>query len=263
MLGHVMGAQTAADRWREAQEARGIPAEILARAPETPWKHDPARFRAPAVPDGTPSRDAALALLGAGGVRGQGPVVLDVGCGGGSASLAVADRADLLVGVDHDARMLEVFAVDCQARGVRFRTVHGEWPAVADDAGFAEAVLCHHVGYNAVDLPPFLVALTAAARRGVVMELTAAHPMAWLDPLWLRFHGLRREPPATADDAAAVLREMGIEPTLTRWERAPRLPEGPEAVVKRLCLPADRVGEVADALAAIPPRPTAVVTLTW
>jgi hypothetical protein len=56
---------------------------------------------------------------------------------------------------------------------------------------------------------------------------------------------------------------MGIEPTLTRWERAPRLPEGPEAVVKRLCLPADRVGEVADALAAIPPRPTAVVTLTW
>jgi SAM-dependent methyltransferase len=259
----VRGAQTAADRWREAQAARGIPEEILARAPESPWRHDPARFHAPAVPDDTPSRDAALEFLHADGVRGRGPVVLDVGCGGGAASLAVADRADLLVGVDHDRRMLEVFGADCTARGVPFRTVLGEWPMVADEAGFADAVLCHHVGYNTVDLPPFLVALTAAARRGVVMELTAAHPMAWLDPLWLRFHGLRREPPATADDAAAVLREMGIEPMLTHWERAPRLPESPEMVAKRLCLPTDRVGEVAEALAEIPPRPTAMVTLTW
>ena len=63
--------------------------------------------------------------------------------------------------------------------------------------------------HNVVDLPPFLRALTAAARRGVVVEMLAQHPMAWLDPLWMRFHGLRRPPSATADDAVGVLRELG------------------------------------------------------
>ena len=254
---------TAADRWRELQEARGIPPEILATAPESPWRHDPKHFAAPAEPPDTPSRDAALALLGEDGPR-RGPLtVLDVGCGGGTASLAVADHAELLVGVDHNPGMLEVFAADCTARGVAFRTVLGEWPAVFDQAGIADAVLCHHVGYNTVEFPPFLVALTVAARRGVVMELTAQHPMAWLDPLWVRFHGLHREQPATADDAVAVLQEMGIQPTVVRWERPPRLPEDPEWVARRLCLPLDRVREVGEALADIPPRPRVTVTLSW
>ncbi|GAA5168107.1 hypothetical protein GCM10023321_61730 [Pseudonocardia eucalypti] len=240
------------------QEARGIPPEILALVPESPWKHDPKHFTAPAEPHDTPSRDAALALLDGG--RGE---VLDVGCGGGSASLAVADRAKLLVGVDHNPGMLEVFAADCAARGLEHRTVLGGWPEAAAEAGPADAVLCHHVGYNTVDFPPFLRALTGAARRGVVVELTGQHPMAWLDPLWVRFHGLRRPAPATADDAVAVLEELGISPRVTRWERPARLPEDPVWVARRLCLPADRVDEVAAALAEIPPRPRVTVTITW
>lgn len=242
------------------QEARGIPPEILAQVSVSPWKHDPKHFTAPAEPHDTPSRDAALALLE---TRGSNGTVLDVGCGGGSASLAVAERAKLLVGVDHNPGMLEVFAADCAARGLECRTVLGEWPEVAPDAGTADAVLCHHVGYNTVDFPPFLRALTEAARRGVVMELTGQHPMAWLDPLWVRFHGLHRPAPATADDAVAVLVEMGISPTVTRWERPARLPEDPVWVARRLCLPPERVGEVAAALAEIPPRPRGTVTLAW
>jgi SAM-dependent methyltransferase len=259
----VTRAQTAADRWRELQEARGIPPEILAQAPASPWQHDPRHFGAPAEPEHTPSRHAALALLSQGGARGTGPIVLDVGCGGGRASLAVADHAETLIGVDHNPGMLEVFAADCEARGVDFRTVLGEWPAVLDEVGIADTVVCHHVGYNTVEFPPFLVGLTVVARRGVVMELTEQHPMAWLDPLWLRFHGLRREPPATVDDAVAVLTEIGLTPEVTRWERTPQPPHDPEWVAKRLCLPAERAPEVADALAQIPPRPRAVATLTW
>ena len=166
---------------RDLQEARGLPPEILATAPETPWKHDPQAFRAPAEPHDTPSRDVALALLGRDSGNGRARTVLDVGCGGGSASLAVADHADLLVGLDHNPGMLEVFAADCAARGVEHRAVLGEWPASADEAGIADVVLCHHVGYNTFEIAPFLVGLTIAARRGVVMELTAVHPMAWLE----------------------------------------------------------------------------------
>jgi SAM-dependent methyltransferase len=245
------------------QQARGLPPEILAKAPASPWKHDPRHFRAPEVPADTPSRDAALALLGEPATSRRPVTVLDVGCGGGSASLAVADHADQLVGVDHNPGMLEVFSADCTARGIEHRAVLGEWPSVADEAGIADVVVCHHVGYNTVEFPPFLVALTAAARRGVVMELTARHPMAWLDPLWVKFHDLHRAAPATADDAVEVLEELGITPRVTRWERAARLPEDPEWVTQRLCLPPERVGEVAEALAELPPRTRSTVTLSW
>lgn len=236
---------------------RGIPPEILAAAPTDPWRHNPRDFAAPPVPVDTPSRDAALALLGDAGT------VLDVGCGGGDAAFAVAARATHVTGVDRQPDMLEAFAAEAAARGLPHRTVLGGWPEVAPEAGRADVVVCHHVLHNVVDLPPFLAALTAAARRGVVVEMFAEHPMAWLDPLWTRFHGLSRPPSATTDDAVAVLAELGVLPKVTTWDRTTPPRQDAEWVTRRLCLPADREGEVAEALAALPPRPRRAATLTW
>jgi hypothetical protein len=123
--------------------------------------------------------------------------------------------------------------------------------------------VCHHVLHNVVDLPPFLTALTSAAGRGVVVEMFAEHPLAWIDPLWLRFHALRRPPSATVDDAAAVLDELGIRPSVVRWERATVPRQDAAWVTRRLCLPAERTGDVEAALAEIPPRPREVATLSW
>lgn len=248
---------SAARRWAELQEGRGIPPEILARADTSPWLHDSTDFTAPAEPDDTPSRDAALALLGTVGT------VLDVGCGGGAAAYALSERASHLTGIDQQQDMLDAFAADAAARGVPHRTVLGRWPDVAPTAGTADVVVCHHVLHNVVDLPPFLRALTAAARRGVVVEMLAQHPMAWLDALWVRFHDLHRPRPATPDDAVAVLRELGVEPAVARWERLSPPRQDPAWVTRRLCLPADRVDEVAVALDALPARPRHAATLTW
>jgi glycosyltransferase involved in cell wall biosynthesis len=135
--------------------------------------------------------------------------------------------------------------------------------AIAAEAGVADVVVSHHVLHNVVDLPPFLTALTAAARRGVVVEMLTQHPMAWLDPLWVRFHDLHRPPSATTDDAVAVLRELGIEPDVTRWERLEAPRQGPESVARRLCLPAARTAEVDAALRELPQRPRWAATLTW
>lgn len=250
-----MGA-AAARTWAELQEGRGIPAEILAAAPADPWQHDAADFRPPDVPADTPSRHAALELLGSGGT------VLDVGCGGGDAAFGLVGPATEVVGVDRQRDMLDVFAAVARSRGVPFRTVLGQWPDCAAAAGNADVVVSHHVLHNVVDLPPFLLALTAAARRGVVVEMLAQHPMAWLDPLWERFHGLRRPRPATTDDAVAVLRELGISPTVTRWERRNPPRQDPAWVARRLCLGPERVGEVEEALAGAD-RPRIAATLSW
>jgi SAM-dependent methyltransferase len=246
----------AARRWAELQRGRGIPAEILARAPADPWTHEPRHFTAPDLAVDTPSRDAATALLGDGGT------VLDVGCGGGAAVFAL-ERVTEAVGVDRQRDMLAQFAEAARARGVPCRTVPGSWPEIADEAGRADVVLCHHVLHNVVDLPPFLAALTGAAARGVVVEMVAEHPLAWLDPLWLRFHDLRRPPPATVDDALAVLAEIGVRPVVTRWERVTPPRQDAGFVTRRLCLPVDRKDEVAAALAELPPRPRRSATLRW
>jgi SAM-dependent methyltransferase len=238
------------------QEGRGIPAEILAKAPADPWHHNAADFAPPDVPADTPSRRAALDLLDSGGS------VLDVGCGGGDAAFALVGVATEVVGVDQQEDMLEVFAAAARARGVPFRTVLGLWPDCAAEAGEADVVVSHHVLHNLVDLPPFLLALTAAARRGVVVEMLGQHPMAWLDPLWERFHGLRRPRPATTDDAVAVLRELGISPSVTRWERRNPPRQDPAWVARRLCLGPERVPEIGAALDELV-RPRVAATLTW
>ncbi|MGQ0718846.1 MAG: class I SAM-dependent methyltransferase [Pseudonocardiales bacterium] len=215
----------------------------------------------PATPEDTPSRQAALQLLGP-----DGATVLDVGCGAGAAGLALLPKVSHLTGVDHADDMLRAFERACTERGLAHRSVHGAWPPAAAEAGVADVVVSHHVGYNTLELAPFLAALGAATRRGVIVELHAVHPGAWLDPLWAQFHGLHRPPPATADDVLAVLAEIGVYPEVQRWTR-PAQPRNPEAEVtfslRRLCLPEQRRDEVAEAVARLGPRHRDLVTISW
>jgi hypothetical protein len=140
----------------------------------------------------------------------------------------------------------------------------------------ADVVVCHHVFYNVAPLDAFAAALTDHARRRVVVELTATHPLRTLNPLWKRLHDLDRPDGPTADDAAAVLREIGIDPHVERWRRGPRPPYPSLADLvaitrRRLCLPPERDDEVAAALIEFgvdPDHPRdlsadEVVTLWW
>lgn len=251
--------RSAIARWRELLEGRAIPPQIREAAPDGPYRHEPQRFAAPEQPPDTPSRRAGLALLGDGGT------VLDVGCGAGAAALALLPTATHVTGNDHADDMLAAFAAECDRRGVACRTVRGPWPETAGEVGKADAVVCHHVGYNTAELGPFVAALDAAAHRGVVIELTAEHPTAWLDPLWERFHSLRRPPAAAYHDALAVLHEVGLQPEVQHWDRPPRDDARAQAALacRRLCLAPDRVDEVAAAIADLPPRRGGIVTLSW
>ena len=242
----------AADRWREALGRWAIPPEILEAAPESPWTFPVELFASrtdAAVERPTPSNARALEALPEGGS------VLDVGCGAGAASIPLAGWASRLTGVDTSDGMLEEFARRASAAGVAFEAVSGRWPDVASRLEPVDVVVCNHVFYNAPDLDPFVRALTSHARARVVVELTPDHPTSNMNPLWMRFHGLDRPTEPTVDDAMAVVEEAtGARPAREDWTSPPsggfaRTEDLVAWIRRRLCLPASRDPEVAEALA--------------
>ncbi|HSR85691.1 MAG TPA: methyltransferase domain-containing protein [Streptosporangiaceae bacterium] len=264
------------DRWRSDLAAWAIPEHITAAVPDSPWVLPRTVFarradRVVAAPSG-PSFDRAWAALEPPGS------VLDVGSGAGAACLPLLPRTTELTAVDTEPDMLAMLADRVGAAGIQPRLIVGRWPDVAEEAGQSDVVTCHHVTYNAADIEPFLAALSRAARRIVVVEMTASHPLMMLNPLWLRFHGLIRPAGPTADDLLAILTAMGISASSQRWRRPggrdyESFAELIDVTRRRLCLPQDRAGEVAEALTDLgvdPERPAdmgssgrGVVTIWW
>jgi SAM-dependent methyltransferase len=251
-------------RWRSDLAAWAIPGDILAAAPESPWVLPGAVFarradRVAMAPSG-PSFDRAWTALVPPGS------VLDVGSGAGAACLPLLPRTTALTAVDSEPDMLELLRHRAAASGVPLTLVAGTWPAVAAEAGRADIVACHHVSYNVVEIEPFLTGLTAAARRLVVLEMTATHPLTSLNELWLRFWGLVRPDGPTADDLLGILAAMGVRADAERWQRPGGRDYGSFAELtdvtrRRLCLPPERAGEVAHALADLGTDPDHPVDL--
>jgi SAM-dependent methyltransferase len=270
---------SAVARWAEELRARAVPQPILDAAPESPYGFPAELFRrrgeAAASRRETPTTQRALEALPE---RGS---VLDVGCGGGATSLPLASRAGRIVGVDGQDDMLEVFGDAVRARGVAdVVTVQGSWPDVGARTLPADVVVCGHVLYNVADLAPFVRALSEHARTRVILEITARHPLAWMNDLWDRFHGIRW--PEGPDDATAVsaLVELGCRPLReTRNERGDRgggferRDDAVELVRRRLCLHPERDAEIAASLGdrlhrtgdlwSAGPAEQEVVTLWW
>jgi SAM-dependent methyltransferase len=243
---------SAAQRWREDLEAWAIPPHIMEKAPESPWVHPPALFRVD--PDTefttTPSVRAALAALGGGGT------VLDVGCGGGGSSMALAASTTHFTGVDEQAAMLTNYAEAARHLGVPVSTVEGTWATVAANVPAADVVVCHHVVYNVGHLDPFLRALTNHARRRVVVELPATHPTSPFNPLWKHFWNIDRPTGPTADDFVDVVKALGCLPSTASFRRPPRKAQLDSAeyvafVRRRLCLDSSHDAEIASVLASM------------
>ena len=249
------------DHWRSSLAAWRIPDEILAQAPESPWIHPVEIFDISSldvIPD-SPSHAAARAVSPAS--------VLDIGCGGGRAAFAVVPPATHVIGVDHQQGMLDSFASVAARRGVTCETFLGDWPDVAGDVPSADVVTCHHVFYNVAELRPFVEALTAHAKRRVVVELPMRHPLTNTAPWWKHFWGLERPSTPTAFDAKACVESLGhdVVMTETRVEDRPMADE--DMAVRfmriRLCLPASLDEEVREFMRALPPQERVNVTLHW
>jgi SAM-dependent methyltransferase len=238
-------------KWRDDLAAWTIPDSITSAVTESPWVLPREVFarradRLTVSPAGASYERAAEALAPSG-------TVLDVGSGAGAACLPLAPRASAVTAVDADERMLGLLAERAAAIGLDLDTVTGRWPEVAPLVPVADVVTCHHVLYNVPGLVPFLTALTRHARRLVVVETAAVHPLTSLNALWLHFHGLTRPSGPTAADVLAIMSEMGLRARHTEWSRPAEadyasLPELADVTRRRLCLPPERASEVEAAL---------------
>lgn len=238
--------------WRGDLAAWAIPPEILAQAPEPPWQLPREMFarRADANLAAAPGVSQRLVA----GVLPQEGWLLDVGAGAGAASLPLAGQLGRLLAVDERQDMLDDLVARADRLGLQTAIFHGRWPDIAGDVPAAHVAVCSHVLYNVADLGGFVGALDSHARRRVVVEMTARHPVSGLNPLWRRFHGLDRPERPTWVDAVRALRHLGLEPQIERWRRQPD--ETPPLDLaglvaltrRRLCLPASRDGEVLEAL---------------
>lgn len=253
---------SAAAQWAEELEAWRVPDEILAQAPESPWGFPPHLFAVEQVPVGELHRVAREALAGSGSV-------LDVGCGGGGASVPLVPPATRLTGVDSSAEMLDSYARAADGVGVLHNEIKGGWPDVAEQTPAADVVVCRNVVYNVAPIVPFVAALTDHAARRVVVEFNSVHPSAPLAPLWKRFWDLPRPDGPTAELFIAVLGELGIDPDVATESRPSMLARAEPGdhvafIRRRLCLDPSRDPEIASALDETSERgETTAVVVSW
>lgn len=257
--------QLLADQWAADLASWALPQEILDQAPEVPWKHSVAMFTVAAeIPD-SPSHQRAREVLDPGGS------VLDIGSGGGRASMAITPPAGTLTAVDHQQEMLDEFLKAAETRGAIAHTYLGEWPEVANLVPEADVVVCHHVAYNVADILPFLQALNDHARKRVVIEVPMTHPMSNMNALWKKFWNLDRPSQPTPFQLQDMCLALGFSAVLDIWEDdtwGARVELSEAERVRqariRLCLTEDRDAELAAAvLSEKDAKPRSVATLWW
>lgn len=260
-------AEALAAQWKSDLQSWAIPQEILDQAPEVPWSHPVAMFTVGAdIPDSI-SHQRAREVLPPGGS------VLDIGSGGGRASMALIPPAGTVIGVDHQQEMLVEFTKAADSRGVTSEIFLGDWPQVTESATVpvADVVVCHHVAYNVHEIIPFLVALNDHARIRVVLELPMTHPMSNMNELWKKFWDLDRPTVPNPHQLQAIAMELGYPAVLDvwvdeTWGARVDLPEAErirQARV-RLCLTEDRDAELAaELLRSQDAKPRKVATLWW
>lgn len=256
---------TPTQKWRDSLDGWGIPQEILDQAPQSPWIHPPESFKPnndlyPNTPSWIRANETLL-------IAGQKPTLLDVGCGGGRASLGLVPPAAHITGVDHQQTMLDLFVSEAASRSIAVKTIFGKWLDVAHQAPICDVVVCHHVFFNVAELQPFVRQLASHARRRVVVEIPMYHPLSNLSPAWKQFWNLDRPKNPTAFDAVEVIRDLSIDVYIETFEM-----DDPKTGVSdldvehtrvRLCLDKSRDPDVREFLVNRDRSPRTIATIWW
>lgn len=254
-------SNSVATKWERDLARWSIPQEILDQAEVAPWVHPPALFALPEIINDSPSHVKARESLPENGS------ILDIGCGGGVATFAIAKSSNHVIGVDHQAEMLDMYSQGAKARDIGSEVHEGFWPAIADQVPVADVVTVHHVVYNVGVIEPFLREADRHARKRVILELPLLHPMTSASSGWKHFWNLDRPTSPTADDLLLVLNEMGINAHVEKFFADFPLEQSAKDVAERtrvrLCLPPSRLDEVRSFLVDHPSASKRDLAVIW
>lgn len=98
--------------------------------------------------------------------------VLDMGCGGGTIAIPLADKVKHITAVDFSEKMIEILNTEAQRRGIEnISTVHASWTDDWADYGIAKydvAIASRSLAVD--DVHSAIVKLNGAARRRVIIS---------------------------------------------------------------------------------------------
>ncbi len=148
-------------------------------------------------------------------------VWLDVGAGGGRYALPIALAVRRLIAIDPSPAMLGALREDAAANGIdNIDVIESHWP-MSSAAPKGDVALMSHVGYDIVEIGPFLVALEQAATRQCVAVMGES-AMATVSALfWERIHGEPRVRLPAMPELLTLLLARGRLPEVRLVDRVP------------------------------------------
>ena len=165
--------EPATSRWRRLLEEWALPDDLLAAVPDSPYGWSPELWKrreqiAREQDTETPTGAIVRSLMP---VRGS---LLDVGAGTGRASLSHAAEGHRLTAVEKNPDLAAGLRQRSTEGALAVELIEGVWPEVATAVAIHDVAMCAHVVYDVQDVEPFLAALTAHARSGVVVRRSGA-----------------------------------------------------------------------------------------
>ncbi|MEP7214962.1 MAG: methyltransferase domain-containing protein [Anaerolineaceae bacterium] len=155
------------------------------------------------------SNTAAVAAL-----VGPDDVVVDVGGGAGRVSLPIALQCARVVNVEPSGAMRKEFDASAAEAGItNAACIDADWPGGAKGLE-GDVVLVANVTYFVSDIVPFLAALTAAARKRVIISVWSVPPPNDAARVFLLVHGETQALAPTHRELLPVLWDMGVLPEI-------------------------------------------------
>ncbi len=147
-------------------------------------------------------------------------VWLDVGAGGGRFALPLALAVRQLVAIDPSPAMLSALREDAAAFGIsNIAQVESRWPMSVALSG--DVALMSHVGYDILEIGPFVDALEAAAGR-LCVAVMGQSAMATVSTLfWQPIHGEPRVRLPALPEFLVLLLARGRLPEVGLVDRVP------------------------------------------
>ena len=197
---------TAAEEYKARVDAFLQQIDRMRGARDDRWAATAARFRM------DPHRKLEANTAAVAALIGPDDVVVDVGGGAGRVSLPLALHCAEVINVEPSAAMRTEFEASAAESGIgNARCLDADWPREA--AGIeGDVVLVVDVTYFVRDIVPFVLALSAAARKRVIIKVWSVPPPNSAASLFEMVHGESHASVPGHRDLLPILWDLGILP---------------------------------------------------